>query len=105
MNDQEKSVKLARLCGWKQPKRFVPNWRDSGTTVAYYDGYMNYPNLYDPANMQLAWRVLNFIDGTELSGRFNVWFYNQLWVKISPADAQRLWLDKILQLADEAGMV
>ena len=62
--------------------------------------------------MALAWRVLNWatdIDGpwtfAIAKGDFELegWlFSNPIWKK---ADAQRLWLDKILELAIEAGIV
>lgn len=78
-------------------------------------------NLYHPKEMRLAWMVLNwaatqsvtvkaqkgggddiwqepwktFIDD-EINGRYDMY-------SMSPAEAQRAWLDKILQLANEVG--
>lgn len=72
-------------------------------------------NLYDPANMALAWRVLNwwydYIATTDNEavdpedGFFDVGkLMHGVWAQ-PPADAQRAWLDKILTLAMAAGMV
>jgi hypothetical protein len=69
------------------------------------------PNLYDPANMPLAWRVLNWaydLPQIEDQGRhdhFIKWWREANLNTKPPADAQRLWLDKILELAVEAGII
>jgi hypothetical protein len=79
------------------------------------------PMLYSPARMALAWRVLNWISGADsdkeidegsLSNvhawlRFHRWWTERdnFLVQESPADAQRAWLDKILSLCIEAGLV
>lgn len=73
------------------------------------------PNLYDPANMALAWRVLNwtgdnFSDDSiyELNkfmlgmGGNDTAFDKYIWYR---DNSQTAWLDKILKLAIEAGMV
>ena len=68
-----------------------------------------FPNLYDPANMALAWRVLNwaynFLDDQGRETFLRDWWRSLNLFIESPADAQRAWLDKILSLVIEAGMV
>ena len=83
MSDREKSVILARLCGW-----------------AIREGSDR--SLYDPANMALAWRVLNWAG--EVFELTIFWSVSDLF-ESPPAVAQRAWLDKILELATGAGMV
>lgn len=74
LTEQEKSVMLAGLCGWKH-EHLPPKVGDVlGLNVAtdergnvLHEGrfsfplaYPQIPNLYDPANMALAWRALNW---------------------------------------------
>ena len=127
MDDQEKSVLLVKAMKWTlsnvikdasgklflliQPKGDDWEW------VVDIDAPLN---LYDPANMALAWRVLNW--ASELDTEIDDYSYPyviseaadclfereledvKMWC-LPPADAQRLWLDKILELAIEAGIV
>jgi hypothetical protein len=70
----------------------------------------NLPNLFDPAKMALAWRVLNWAEdyAHDTSTKLHLgWmgFLPESLFQMKPADAQRAWLDKILELAIEAGMV
>ena len=137
MTDHEKSVKLARLCGWEMDYRPNPNGPglarllDTGGNVlrqvefGYPAAYPSTPNLYDPANMALAWRVLNWAlqqnqpTRGDLDDLWKMPFGDELFAYVAaisprddglsifelpPAEAQRAWLDKILELA-EAGMV
>ena len=128
MSDRKKSVMLARLCGWQ--------YRTDGVTYSWYssddvldeNGFAYHEwqrtgtwefsviplNLYDPANMALAWRVLNWAMGQNfwmdsVGGYFSdgVWqiIGNEETSLLPPADAQRAWLDMVLTLATEAGMV
>ena len=140
MSDQEKSVLLAKamgdvfdsdtycpICGW--------TYRNDGTGCAPGSCSMRpapkqradeTPNLYDPANMALAWRVLNWASEQmpketsppgmvvhTWAGRLHSFWGESHWVgksklfihSMPPADAQRLWLDKVLTLAIEAGLV
>ena len=108
LSDQEKTVMLARLCGWGASTALGGTSYES--IFIYTQDNERCVNLYDPANMALAWRVLN-----------HVWSYQHLsdnqivtWSYVigyaidgstPPADAQRTWLDMILSLAIEAGMV
>lgn len=108
LSDQEKSVMLAKAMGKSpQNRQAVPDWMIEIPGIARNDKELESVvfNLYDPENMALAWRVLNWVNYTPLSGAWNVWFYDQLWMWVPPADAQRKWLDKVLELAIEAGLV
>ncbi len=111
MSDQEKSVLLAKAMGWRVFR--------SGNIQAKLDGsqWMT-KDLYDPANMALAWRVLNWANsqkhyyagfqgysGLMFDFLYHWLFSDETFFELSPADAQRLWLDKILELAIEAGLV
>jgi hypothetical protein len=87
LSDEEKSVILARLCG-----------AGGVAPIAL--------NLYDPANMALAWRVLSWAQENKLCSLHTlIWTHNCLSASMPPAVAQRGWLDKVLELAIEAGMV
>ena len=117
MDDQEKSVMLAKAIGWYVT---VYDKRCAISSLGERLGVYDYPlNLYDPANMALAWRVLNW--ASELDTEIDDYSYPyviseaadclfereledvKMWC-LPPADAQRLWLDKILELAIEAGL-
>ena len=67
-------------------------------------------NLYDPANMALAWRVLNWAIGDPSFGHdVDHWLWNEGigydLLNLAHDVAQRAWLDKVLTLAIEAGLV
>jgi hypothetical protein len=101
LNDAQKSVILARLCLWQ-----VVNAKTKSGT---WDSII--PDLYNPANMALAWRVLNWAM-TEATGAVTHGMAQMAhpvsWpgLMMAPPDiAQRAWLDKVLELAIEAGMV
>ncbi len=132
MNDQEKSVLLARAMGWwfdygfadegKLPMVYSP---DFGLICVgqntFRENYM--PDLYLPENMALAWRVAEWawenLPTDEVGHRtkkYNVYvetslrsMFRAFWLRTIKPDlgntAQRLWLDKILELAIEAGLV
>lgn len=114
LSDQEKSVALAKAMGQKPEKILYKDYDDTSVTGAYWDGmsYRAHPNLYDPANMAMAWRCHLWaidVDGpwafAVAAGDFSYedWLYRfGIW---SQTDAQRLWLDKILELAIEAGLI
>ena len=70
----------------------------------------------DPFHMALAWRVLNWAsedksphpeEDDPIRWKLHEWLtFNVGWLDIQPpADAQRLWLDKILELTIEAGLI
>jgi len=135
----EASVMLARLCGWLTTDNAFHNYRPPGSEGGSVNHKKGYPaisifkpipnglgcrTLYDPANMALAWRVLNWAVKTVdqkkeqamNGGGMDSWMY---WheghfelrgimlsgQELPPAEAQHAWLDKILQLAIEAGMI
>lgn len=119
MSEQEKSVMLARLVGWEVNQNNSP----VGQIFIYYDRPRSnaIANLYDTANMALAWRVLNwfwaFCKPLETPQQVTMWDgyhadlilwmidYGSSYEDMPPAEAQAAWLDKILELAIEAGMV
>lgn len=102
LSDQEKSVLLARAMGWTvhelvshPPDIFAPPdiWIVSGS-------------LYHPANMALAWRVhlfaCNHRFGNNSHWPYLAWFEQEKIFEYE--DGQSRWLDKILELAIEAGI-
>lgn len=109
LSDEEKSVMLARLAGLDV---------SPGKVLITIDGYEHVNErplgLYDEIYMALAWRVLNWaIDNEERflesGGNAGVkemvnWLLPS-WASLLPAAAQRAWLDEILELAIEAGLV
>ena len=112
LSEQEKSVMLARAMGWEfveSPdgrRRFCdPDLTEGRGGLFFQD------NLYDPTNMALAWRVLNWVDTwdqkkyrTQYTQFWGWWDNEELW-QIESKFAQAKWLDKILSLAIEAGIV
>ena len=115
MSDEQKSVMLARAAEWDvweiDPEvgtgtLFVPDGQDADE-IAIYD-------LYDPDLMRFAWQMLNWATANKSLGEFHafwgdvvtepMWFiigqyFNSVTITNKlPADAQRLWLDKILTL-------
>ena len=102
LTDQEKSVILARATGW-----FINPVDDNEWVYHLPDGttWRTADDLYHDGNMALAWRVHLWALKQRNRSYWNycanghrgayVWEY---------ADAQRLWLDKILALAIEAGL-
>lgn len=69
------------------------------------------PDFYDPANMALAWTVLNWINTwdqnkywTQYTSFWGWWSDAELW-QIDGNSAQRKWLDRVLELAIEAKLV
>ena len=109
MSDQEKSVMLARAMGWEVTFAYSPAhpqlWIPDDLAKAHKTKFI--ANLYDPASMALAWRVLNWVAKWDLNQQsvyytqfYGWWDNNDLWA-MPPAAAQRAWLDKILTLAKE----
>lgn len=129
LSEQQKSVMLARAMGWEygivgdDVGHGIATMRDSKGDMIWledfeYPAAYPYKNLYDPANMALAWGVLNWAwnqtgqhDNDPLDER-----QSQEWIlKIDqvlcdywcddPAKAQAVWLDLVLELAIKAGLV
>ena len=115
ITDGEKSVLLAKAMGWIMDDSTEPmDWRDEKgeeipmTLVANImsKGYAVGFSFYDPANMALAWRIHLWalkVKRNNIKSRYWDW-WNLAFVWGNP-DAQRLWLDKILDLAIEAKLV
>ena len=129
LSDEKKSVLLAKAMGWKVTA--LPVGHDDLFIIVPNEYDRNIRSFYSPANMSLAWRVLNWAQQQECfdAGRhdltgftFNLtlidsWIGRMIGQKnmgrldspslfdLPPADAQRLWLDKILFLVIEAGLV
>lgn len=104
LSDREKSVLLAKAMGWEvYPGGHIALPADTMRSAIL--------SFYDTANMALAWRVLNWAyecEHIEDQGRYFVlldWLDEAHLHIEAPADAQRLWLDKVLTLAIEAGIV
>ena len=101
MTDREKSVMLAKAMGWDV---------ESGTYAFQVSGIKPpegdmINNLYKPSKMALAWRVhLWAVDHKVVGLNYIRWFDSGIacWLK---EDAQRLWLDRVLELAIEAGII
>lgn len=121
---REASVMLARLMpDWQVVVDHNIIWIDiPGESYRIRDEF----TLYHPAFMALAWRVLNWaLDKFQqiekgLLPHSNMPFtYDMKWRQsvvgkatleralftMPPAEAQHAWLDKILELANEAGML
>ena len=119
MDDQEKSDFLFKAMEWvvcPDPGIHTTHIvRDSNGEILKHFRCYDDPtsvDLYDPEFMALAWRVLNWALGyndkptSGISGNIRYWLVHSnryglaLW-ELPPADAQRLWLDKILELANK----
>ena len=128
LTDQEKSVMLARAMGWEFSRQDCGEGRwswvdengeqisgslhDDVVKVSDDPSSLVAPMLYSPARMALAWRVLNWALFTAPDWDTGHIIFDGLydkplrWVATKlPADAQRAWLDKILSLAIEAGLI
>lgn len=118
MTDEEKSVLLARLMGWIHPagdgflpgiwmiKTPHPNWTNNywKAKPTILPGF----NLYDEKYMALAWRILNWAFDTFSFTREGATVFvggEGSLFRIPPSEAQRKWLDDILSIAIEAGIL
>jgi len=107
MTTREKSVLLARAMGWEVQDSVQPGVSkfrvpDDNWVSWYYD-------LYPTNRMALAWRVLKWAclhDGLIRYRRGTIdWLDFGPLQRLPPAEAQAAWLDMILELAIEAGLV
>ncbi len=119
LKDHENSVLLAKAMGWQirnsdriEGLQFVYDADEVQVHVTRDARFLpNDPfNLYAPAHMALAWRVLNWatiVLDFGLENNIQEWFEGEVDILLTTpaANAQRLWLDKILELAIEAGLV
>lgn len=103
MSDREKSVLLAKAMRWYVT---VHDKRCAISSLGERLGVTDYPlNLYDPENMALAWRVLNHFSWVDIALKIVLQDTVKNSIHDDPADAQRLWLDKVLELAIEIGII
>ena len=111
LTDQEKSVMLARAMGWDVETKSANPWsaftndEPNYIEVIFYkdaEGYLHETCDFYTDHMEVAWRVLNWA-----AKRFDIyeWWDVQDMPEEEPAVAQRAWLDKILELCIEAGIV
>ena len=122
LSDEQKSVMLAKAMGWKKAEpiqsvmemfygkiaKHMPTevWQTS-------DGFwipFGLPNFYNESQMATAWRVLNWAmeNIPKFKGRLEETFLRigvLPYFQLDPNVAQRAWLDEILKLADETGML
>ncbi|HKI69066.1 MAG TPA: hypothetical protein VKA67_05715 [Verrucomicrobiae bacterium] len=110
MNDAEKSAALLRLAGLVETvdgTEYVRIWYQ-------LDGGINrlvplaWVDLYKEKYISVAWKVMNWAMktfGDNQVKSFYEWAGYVGLFEIPPAEAQRRWLDKILPLAVEAGMI
>jgi hypothetical protein len=114
MSDEEKSGLLVVLMGWEFT--FVP---ETAATESYHlvrdrDGKFvdvaGFTDLYSTSNMALAWRVHLWALKSDIYDSYRYWLQqgtgwagDKLWWEAP--DPQRAWLDKILSLAIEAGLL
>ena len=108
LSDEQKTVMLARLCGWGVSTALGGTSYES--IFIYTQDNERCVDLYDVANMALSWRVLNWAAAHGITTQINVVYQYKKgdWARmidLPPADAQRAWLDYILRKAIEAGMV
>lgn len=108
LTDEEKTIVLAKLAGWGVSKALAGTKYES--VFIYTQDNQRCQNLYDPANMALAWRVLNWAASQGITTQIHVIYQYKKgdWARmidLAPADAQRAWLDYILRKAIEVGMI
>lgn len=112
MSDQEKTLLIIGL---------MPDWEildrgaDGDDIILSIGGQwrivLRHPfYLYNQKWMWAAWLVLNytnaeFFNGEDWCDGFFTWYHEVDWYRYDPGAAQRVWLNKILKLAIEAGMV
>ena len=109
MKPEEKSVVLARLCGWHVERTGSDIWVSNSENDYLFKIRLSGPGyLYNYKWMFLAWRVLNWAcENFSTNDYIDIvrWFWGSQNFRVPPAEAQTAWLDKILSLAIEAGMV
>jgi hypothetical protein len=114
LTDQEKSVMLARAMGLFT-NYDISNWSEWEREQLQHEAHSKDGlNLYKVINFPLAWRVLNWAWNLDPSDKLLAsmglysWHEEIAWIvdfDKPPAEAQRLWLDCILKLAVESGVI
>ncbi len=107
--DYEKSAMLAKIRGWHVTRgKFTTTIRKHADGTPLLRFLDSSDGLYDPINMALAfelhlWRLSQEDHNDPEDMPYHIWWdYNVIWMG---KNAQRLWLDKILELAIEAELV
>jgi len=115
MNDGQKSLLLARLMGWKITTGVNLSWVDDEEDKQVFrvdnHGGLELRGLYVPEAFVHAWKVLNWVHSDKLERMY--WLRHEFFgqvelVRLSELpmeQAQRVLLDKILELALEFGFV
>lgn len=109
LTDEEKSVMLAKLVGWEEVETndfSTCFWIDDER--GYFYVWETGEGLYSSDNMPLAWRILNWAHNNFVTvDRMAI--HDMFWVTqiygSKPEDAQRLWLDRVLEIAIKGGVV
>ena len=108
MNDKEKSIALLQLRGLdythNEHEPIITKLPSELLTHHLRNPYY----LYDTEHFLLAWGWLNWVDDHPdpvLISMFTGWWANEEMIEMKPAEAKRVGLDKILELAIEAGKV
>ena len=115
MDNEEKSVALAKLCGWIRPagdgfadglwviETKHPHWAKNYWRVepVSLPGF----NLYEIEYMAIAWEVMIHLGSLGFDDTIEMWFSDEFVCMENPAVAQKMWLDKCLDLAIENGMI
>ena len=121
MNDLEKSNVICKLCGWSivefmqyhDYRLMDANDNEIASFPDWYQTDGDMPDLYNPVNMALAWRVLNwrvsirFFDNAMAEAEEKVTF-NRLLLStqdLTPEKAIREWMDAIYALAIQARLI
>ena len=117
MSDREKSVLLAKALGWE-----IQSWpNEERILIRVPPNRQPVENIYNPTNMALAWRVLNwassrnddiddysfpyvFYQGVEELFDWEDETETPMW-GMPPVEAIRRILDTILKLVIEAGII
>lgn len=100
MTAREKTDIFVDLLGWKHEPPY--DWLDKDDNWLF--SCERDFDLYFKNNMDVAWLVLNWWQG--LDERILHYFGDfQTWFSLSPKKAQSKWLDIILELAIQDGMV
>lgn len=113
MTPREKSDRLCVLAGFHLPHEssatYPEEWKMK--TIAH-EAPPNHPDLYDEKNMELAWRVLNWALRVHTDSKhFDSFFIMRDELRLALKNlwgtdfAQTAWLDRILRLAIDAGMI
>lgn len=102
LTDSEKTLMLAKVMGWRVclGGEHIPIDIDENKTLYLRPGN----TLYTISNMFLAWLVLSWAhENLETRYADGVGHFIEFW--LPPEQAQRVWLDKVLELALDAGLV